>query len=189
MFLMAKTINFCGDSFCANESDASWIAQLASKLEARVLGTGNDGTAHEHSIKSFDPQADVTIFCWTEASRIYHPTHPLNLSSCTLYCTKDQIYEAGLQFYQHIHDLAYFRTRQMRDLYWFDHEILSQYKGIAISLWSFDKTYQFTNAHNFALPPLKSLSNRAQGKINHMNESMNQLLAKKLNNFIRSLHG
>jgi len=184
----ARSINFCGDSFCGSSKKDSWTINLSEKLDATILGFGKGGAAHEHAIQSFDHTADFTIFCWTEASRIYHASYPLNFSSCESLRKENSVYEAGYQYFQHIHNLTHHRERQKRDLYWFDHEVLSQYEGIAISLWCYNKTYNFVNAHNFDLSPLKSISTRAQGTVNHMNKSANQLIAKKIFNHIRSLN-
>ena len=77
LFLMMKTINFCGDSFCMNESEKSWCVILAKKLNAKIVGFGKGGTAHEHAIKSFNPKSDINIFCWTEYNRVYHKKYLL----------------------------------------------------------------------------------------------------------------
>ena len=36
----------------------------------------------------------------------------------------------------------------MRTLYWFDKEVLSRYKGTAVHLFCFEKTYHFENGLN-----------------------------------------
>ena len=184
---MDKTINFCGDSFCANSSEKSWIVQLSNMLNAKLNGTGKDGSAYEHAIKSFNPDDDITVFCWTESSRIYHPTVSLNQFSCEEMRSKNKIYEAGYQFFRYLHNPEYSRERQIRDLYWFDNEILYNYKGLAVSLWGFWKTYDFKYAHTIDMPSLKSFSVQAPGSVNHTTEEMNTLLAKKIYNFIIKL--
>jgi len=187
---MVKTVNFCGDSFCADTSQYSWVTLLSNKLDATLLGTGKEGSAHEHAIQTFDPRSDITIFCWTEANRLYHPEYPLNSESSITHRKKNVIYEAAYQFYQHIHNKAYCIERQKRDLYWFDKEILSNYKGIAICLWCFERTYYFKHAHNFELPPLTGIKNKeTEDNINHMNKQMNKLIAHKIYNFIRKING
>ena len=77
---MTKTINFCGDSFCANTGEDSWTTILSRLLGYKICGTGKNGASYEHAIKTFDPTATATVFCWTEIHRIYHPVESLNFS-------------------------------------------------------------------------------------------------------------
>ena len=56
-----------------------------------------------------------------------------------------------------------------RELYWFDHEVLSQYKGVVLHCWSFNLAYQFKHGITFETP-LISLTQPLQRNINHFTE-------------------
>ena len=50
-----KTLNYCGDSFAPKTTDKNrWHLLLANKLNAKIIGFGLQGSAHEHAIKSFN---------------------------------------------------------------------------------------------------------------------------------------
>ena len=103
---MMKTINFCGDSFCMNESEKSWCVILAKKLNAKIVGFGKGGTAHEHAINSLDLSADYTVFCWTDAHRLHHEKYALNMASVETF--RNDVYHAAHLFYKHLHDFELF---------------------------------------------------------------------------------
>ena len=52
---MAKTLNYCGDSYCASDDLNSYTTILAALLGVEILGFGQRGGAHETAIRSFDP--------------------------------------------------------------------------------------------------------------------------------------
>jgi len=165
-----KTINFCGDSFCQNEQvSAAWTVLLAYKLNASIVGWGKGGYAHEHAIQTFDDTADYTIFCWTEAHRIYvDKTYSTNLCNIEAMCAPDKLDlssgvklrqpvpipiptkrdKATYAYYKYLYKPTLHHERQIRDLYWFDNVVLSKYKGVAIHLFCFQNTYTFTNGIN-----------------------------------------
>jgi len=150
---MDKTLNFCGDSFCATaDREWSWTTLLAEHFDARIVGLGKSGSAHEHAIKSFHPNADITVFCWTEKSRVYHPTHSINFSITNHGKLEDRVLKAGYAYYKYLYDEQYAQSRQYRDLFWFDHEILSQYAGKCIHLWCFEATYAFNHGYTHSEP-------------------------------------
>lgn len=139
-------INFCGDSFCSKGVDFSWTTILANKLGANVLGLGISGIAHEHAIKSFDPSADITIFTWTDYERIYHKEYILNKTRAKKLSSVSEPHRICHEFYEQVHDYDLAKERQMRDMYWFDHAILSNYKGKAFHAYSRSKLYTFKNS-------------------------------------------
>ena len=113
---MMKTINFCGDSFCMNESEKSWCVILAKKLNAKIVGFGKGGTAHEHAIKSFNPKADINIFCWTEYNRVYHKKYLLNFNNVDKNINqKNKVYAAAKVYYKYLHDYTY--AKEYYDFY------------------------------------------------------------------------
>ena len=105
-----KWINYmnCGDSFCklTKNSDVAWTTLLASKLNANIIGYGKSGAAHEHAIKTFDSKADYTIFCWTEAHRLYHVKYPLSIASAENDQHKHRIYGAANVYYKYLHNMV-----------------------------------------------------------------------------------
>jgi hypothetical protein len=145
-------INFCGDSFCRSDKPHSWTTLLARHLNADIIGLGKDGTAHEHAFRTFNHKSDYTIFCWTEPHRLYHPVYSINMAKCEDYKDSDPVYAAGHDYYKHIHDWDYMTELQNREFYWFDNEILSNYSGSIVHLYSFyTPTYKFRHGHDTRL--------------------------------------
>lgn len=188
---MAKTINFCGDSFCASDHENSWTNILTNLLGYSTFGRGKDGSAHEHAIQSFNPNADITVFCWTEPHRLYHSNYAINMNACDSHRKEIPIYEAAYQFYKQIHELQYFNDRQKRDLYWFDHEVLSKYIGTIIHLWNFNKTYNFIHGLTVKRCLINFSSTHKENTkiLNHLSFEQNKLLANKLYKLLRNENG
>ena len=46
-------------------------------------------------------------------------------------------------YYMYLYDDEFSEEKQIRDLYWFDNEVLSKYQGKAIHLFGFKQTYNF----------------------------------------------
>jgi len=161
-----KTINFCGDSFCEHHRVLdSWTKLLAHKLNVSIVGWGKGSSAHEHAIKSFNNTADCTVFCWTEAHRIYvDTTYTTNLWNLEAMFNPDKLGlspamklqqktptnrdKAAYTYYKYLYNPSLHFQKQIRDLYWFDNVVLSKYKGLAIHLFCFNNTYTFTNGIN-----------------------------------------
>jgi hypothetical protein len=183
------TINFCGDSFCAKVGPLAWTSILANKLNAEIVGTGVSGSSHEQAIVSFNSKSDYTVFTWTEYNRLYKKDYPINTANTEVFKDKDVVYKAASWYYKYLHDKEYARMRQIRDLYWFDKEILAAYKGICLHLFCFEKTYTFSNGknNNILLYPLSSNNEKLKdqtGIYNHFttieNKALAELLAKQL---------
>jgi len=186
---VANTINFCGDSFCADTRQFSWITLLSNKLGATVLGTGKIGSAHEHAIQTFDSRSEITIFCWTEPYRLHNTELGvgINMTSCEKFKGTAPIWDAAYNYYKYLHNNELSVKRQIRDLYWFDREVLSNYKGKLIHMWSFKKTYSFLHGVEIEFPLISLMSRSANEKhINHLDVKYNHLLADKLYKLIRS---
>lgn len=171
------TINYCGDSFVASDSSHSWTSLLAKKLEAQILGLGKKGSATEHAINTFNPLANITIFAWTESSRLYHPAVSINTASVEELSTP--IHKAARLYYKFLHSFETADEKQRRLLYWFDHEVLSQYKGIAIHLWGFKQTYVFKHGINY-LPVLVTKRDDAKAVANHFSLEQNEKFCETL---------
>lgn len=184
---MGKTINFCGDSYCADaDTDWSWPVALSHLLQAKIIGLGKGGSAHEHAFKTFDTTADYTVFCWTEAHRIYHPLYAINMASCEHKPQRE--FQAARDFYKYLHDYDLYRDKQHREFYWFDHKILSNYKGIVLHFWCFENTYDWK--HGTVLDyTLFSKTTDDRGLRNHMTEAQNLSLANDAYKLIRRYNG
>ena len=176
-------INFCGDSFCASKSEYAWCNLLSNKLNAKTIGLGKSSSAHEYAIKSFNANANITIFCWTEPHRLYHKKYEINSNSAEFY--KDKIIEMKIatEYYKYLHDYAYAKQRQIRDLYWFDNVILSQYKGKIIHYFSFNYStfYKFKNGYTYNKPLDKIFKIKTSNNIdifNHLSIDDNKKLAQ-----------
>jgi len=193
-----KTINFCGDSFCKEEAGkAAWTYLLSDMLQATIIGFGQGGSAHEHAIKSFDEQADYTIFCWTEPHRLYvNDRYSINFSTIEYNYKLDkklnQRDTAAYAYYRCLHNSKLDIDRQTRDLYWFDNVVLSRYSGVAIHIPCFDTIYQFTNGINIKdILGHKRLVHKLQNGdksteyANHLTEQQNFELADKIYNIIK----
>ena len=126
---------------------------LAKKLDASIIGYGKESSAHEHAIKSFTFDANITVFCWTEPHRLYHTTLGINMKSAIRYAEVEPAMKAAVDYYKYIHNKEYAEERQIRDLYWFDNEVLSHYKGKIIHFFSMSQIlYEFRNGYTNNIP-------------------------------------
>jgi len=187
-----KTINFCGDSYCAwldENTKESWAVQLADKLEAKIVGQGLGASAYEHAIKSFNPKADFNVFCWTQSSRLYHKNYKCRYQSGVAHFKNAKPLELlslmGEAFYREFYNKEYFDELQKRSLYWFDHEVLSNYSGTSVHLFGFDRTYTFINGLNYGRV-LKTVSDISEVLVNHMTYENNTLVADEVYELINS---
>ena len=178
-------INFCGDSFCKSNSEESWTRQLATRLDAEILGLGSSGTALEHAFKTFDPTADYTIFCWTEPHRLYHPKYPINFTRCETEKSNSKLYGAGFVYYKYLHNYEVAEARYVRELFWFDQCVLKEYAGKAIHLFSFECLYEFENGVTFFNPlnlrrDVPFALDNSKEVANHFSVEQNKQLADEL---------
>lgn len=186
--MVNPTIKYCGDSFCTGQTADSYCVQLASLLDVKIVGFGQVGTAHEHAIQSFDSNTTYTVFCWTEPHRLYHKQYALNMNSCEALRNQNSVYSTAYNYFKYLHNFDISIERQIRDLYWFDREILSKYKGQCVHLWSFNKTYDFIHGTTINTP-LSTLAHRTpleKQTQNHLDSNSNRLLATKLYNLLRN---
>ena len=193
-----KTINFCGDSFCQKESDInnrslSWTTLLADKLNASITGWGGSGSAPEHAIQTFDNTADYTVFCWTDPNRLYvNPDYSANMNnqrrrfSHQLGGLHNNIAKAAYAYYKYLHNIPIAEQRFKRELYWFDHVILSNYRGVAVHLSCFNVQHVFTHGINTDTPLNAMRSRDVKNELNnHFTEQENFELADKLYSIIK----
>lgn len=180
-----KTINFCGDSYCATDDKLdSWPVLLARLLNYKAMGFGKDGSSYEHAIQTFDEAADATVFCWTEPHRLYHPVKPINTATARDYKDKSNFYAAAHGYYKYLHIEQYHIDRAERDKYWFDNVRLKYYRGKILHLFSFETArYPFKNGVICSRTPLKTIAlpgGLDMGYANHLSRENNIKLAESL---------
>jgi len=199
---LMKTINFCGESFSQKEPNKdnyslSWTTLLANKLNASIIGWGKPGAAYEHAIQSFDNTADYTIFCWTDPNRLYVNSEysamigDLNEDIRIKGGIKADKDKAAYAYYKYLHNIPVAKQRFKRELYWFDHAILSNYKGVAIHLPCFRTYYTFTHGININTPLDDMRSKNVEWwkeLANHFTNQENVRLADKIYNIIKEHH-
>ncbi len=176
---MRKTIQFCGDSFCAHVK--GYPSKLAALLNANIVGLGKIGSAHEHAIQTFNTNIDYTVFCWTEANRIYSD-RPSSMGQARQNKEKDIYYTSLNLYFNYVHDTDWYDRRQIRDLYWFDHEVLNKSNSKIIHCFGFKHTYTFKNGFTLSKPISSlfstGLRNRPEGSFrNHLNSADNEIFA------------
>ena len=167
---------------------------MANSLDnTTIVGEGISGAAHEHTIQTFNAEADINIFCWTEAQRFYHKTYYINGSSIERLIkqkTKMPVYQAAGIYYKYLHDFEYAEKRQYRDLYWFDQEILSKYKGTAVHLWSFQNIYMFKHGITMTQPITKVFQTYPEKSelptLNHLSLEDNKKLAEIVLKYLKN---
>jgi len=200
--LMADTIQFCGDSFCADTDEISWTTILAKKLGAIIIGKGRRGTAHETVFKTFKTNATYTVICWTDANRVHVPTrdhaalpgatrrfHPLSSSYKK---SEGKFLTAALGYYKYLHSIDYVKQRQQRELYWFDQTVLSKSNSKIVHLFCFNKTYTFDNGYTHD-KPIKSMYNSLEPDknvtySNHLSPEDNDNLARQVYTYLELTH-
>ena len=195
-----KTINFCGDSFCqlepnVNNRSLSWTTLLADKLNASIIGWGKPGAAHEHAFNCYDEQADYTIFCWTDPNRLYvNSEYSANIGDLNDFVYQlgglhDKLKKAAYAYYKYLHNISVAKQRFKRELYWFDHTILNNYKGVAVHLPCFDIWHVFTHGINTNTPLDAMRSKDLKNELmNHFTKQENARLADKIYNIIKEHH-
>lgn len=155
-------IGFFGDSFVHEISNPhSWyykydtfLKRIKDHYNADIVNLGVGGSSYwDVMLKQFRPYEnnlpDVCVFCWTDFSRVYHPT-VRNIGSWTLapHKWKDTHYShllnyktirAGKEYFTHLYDHEKAKQESVASFYYYDREVLApiQHKTKIIHLWSF----------------------------------------------------
>ena len=139
-----KTIGFFGDSFCASNQQESWCNILQEKLGAdRIRWFGNPGKSiwsvffHYNNLIKENKVPDISVFCWTEPYRLYHPKHILSANTEPLEGVDPNIYKALEQYWIHLHDYDKDEMAYEYALKHYDQHILSKVKSDIVQMWSF----------------------------------------------------
>jgi len=155
-------IGFFGDSFVFEMSNPhSWyykydtfIKRIKNHYNAEIVNLGVGGSSYwDVILKQFPPHLnnlpDVCVFCWTDFSRVYHPT-VRNIGTWTTLKRKwkDIHYNhilnrkelnAGREYFNHLYDHEKSLKESVSAFYHYDREVLApiQHKTKIIHLWSY----------------------------------------------------
>jgi hypothetical protein len=193
-----KSIGFFGDSFCASNQSESWCNILQEKL-----GCGGSRSFGEpgRSIWSVFFQynrlieqnrvPDISVFCWTEPYRLYHPKHILSANTQPLEGVDPNIYKALDEYWIHLHSYDKDEMAYEYALKHYDQNILSNVDSEIVQMWSFrpfetaDKdagiklnTGTFIDESVYAFSGGKDTW--GHGDINHMTVEQNQRWADRV---------
>ena len=190
-----KTIGFFGDSFCASNQPESWCNILQEKLGAnRIRWFGEPGRSIWNTMFKFNKLIaqnrvpDISVFCWSEPYRLYHPELILSLNTKPLEGIDPNIYNTLDNYWKYLHstekdDMAYEYA-----LKHYDQNILSEVNSEIVQMWSFrpENSFKLTTG-TFIDESMFEFSKGAGvkdgwgiGTVNHMTEEQNQQWADKV---------
>ena len=190
-----KTIGFFGDSFCASNQPESWCNILQQKLDARrIRWFGNPGKSIWSVFFQFNKLIeqnrvpDISIFCWTEPHRLYHPELILSIGTQPLEGVDPNIYKTLDNYWKYLHNTEKSEIAYEYALKYYDQNVLSKVDKQIVQMWSFkpDKDIKLTTG-TFIDESMFEFSKSAGVKdgwgidtINHMTEEQNQQWAEKV---------
>ena len=191
-----KTIGFFGDSFCASNQPESWCNILQEKLGAnRIRWFGNPGKSIWSVFFQFNKLIeqnrvpDISVFCWTEPYRLYHPELILSLNTEPLEGVDPNVYKTLDNYWKYLQhsekdDMAYKYA-----LKYYDQNVLAKLKNKTIvQMWSFKpdtdiklSTGTFIDESMFTFSKSAGVKDGwGIGTINHMTEEQNKEWADKV---------
>jgi hypothetical protein len=193
-----KTIGFFGDSFCASNQPESWCNILQDKLGCeKPRWFGKPGRSiwsvffqYNKLIKE-NKVPDISIFCWTEPYRLYHPKLILSANTEPLEGVDPNVYKTLDNYWKYLHNYDKDEMAYEYALRYYDQNVLSGINKKIVQMWSFRP---FETAGKDAQLILKSgtvidesLYSFSGGKdawgrgtINHMTEQQNKEWADKV---------
>jgi len=196
-----KTIGFFGDSFCASNQPESWCNILQQKLGAkRIRWFGNPGRSiwsvffQYNKLIQQNQAPDISVFCWTEPYRLYHPKHTLSANTQPVEGVDPNIYKALDQYWIHLHNYDKDELCYEYALKHYDQHVLSQVDSEIVQMWSFRPfetagkdagikltTGTFIDESMFAFSKTSGEKDGwGVGTINHMTVEQNQQWAEKV---------
>ena len=149
-----KTIGFFGDSFCASNQPESWCNILQQKLDARrIRWFGNPGKSIWSVFFQFNKLIeqnrvpDISIFCWTEPHRLYHPELILSIGTQPLEGVDPNIYKTLDNYWKYLHNTEKSEIAYEYALKYYDQNVLSKVDKQIVQMWSFkpDKDIKLTD--------------------------------------------
>ena len=139
-----RSIGFFGDSFCADQSDQSWCNLLAEKLGCqRPSYYGSKGESIWGTIFNFNHRIrtntvpDISVFCWTEPYRLYHPRLILTANVVPSKDEDPRIYQALDDYWKYLHNYGKDELAYEYALRHYDSRVLSRVESKIVQTWSF----------------------------------------------------
>ena len=190
-----KTIGFFGDSFCASNQPESWCNILQQKLDCkRIRWFGNPGKSIWSVFFQFNKLIkqnrvpDISIFCWTEPHRLYHPELILSIGTEPLEGVDPNIYKTLDNYWKYLHSTEKSEMSYEYALKYYDQNILSKLDKQIVQMWSFKPntdikltTGTFIDESMFAFSKTAGEKDGwGVGAINHMTAEQNQQWADKV---------
>ena len=196
-----KTIGFFGDSFCASNQPESWCNILQEKLGAnRIRWFGNPGRSiwsvffEYNKLIEQNAVPDISIFCWTEPYRLYHPKHILSANTQPLEGVDPNMYKALDEYWIHLHNYDKDEMAYEYALKHYDQNILSKVNSEIVQMWSFKPFETAEKDANITLTTgtfidesmnafrgdSRGKDGRKLGTINHLTVEQNQQWADKV---------
>ena len=196
-----KSIGFFGDSFCASNKSESWCNILQKKLGcSRPRWFGNPGKSIWSVFFQFNKLIkqnkvpDISVFCWTEPYRLYHPELILSIGTEPLEGVDPNIYKTLDNYWKYLHSTEKSEMSYEYALKYYDQNILSKVDKQIVQMWSFkpfeteDKdagikliTGTFIDESMFAFSKTAGEKDGwGIGTINHMTKEQNQQWANKV---------
>ena len=142
---------------------------------------------------------DISVICWTEPYRLYHPDLILSANTEPLDGVNPAIYQALEEYWKYLHNYDKDELAYEYALRWFDQEVLSKVNSQIIQMWSFrpfetaskDAGIKLT-AGTFIDESIFSFSKSSGesdgwgiGTINHMTPEQNKQWAEKVFKYIQ----
>jgi hypothetical protein len=193
-----NSIGFFGDSFCASNQPESWCNILQEKLGcSRPRWFGNPGKSIWSTIFNFNKLIkqhrvpDVSVFCWTEPYRLYHPSLILSANTQPMEGVDPNVYKTLDNYWKHLHSYEKDELSYEYAIKYFDQNVLTKVKSDIVQLWSFkpfetagkDANIKLTTG-TFIDESIYAFSGGAdawgQGNINHMTVEQNKEWADKV---------
>ena len=139
-----KSIGFFGDSFCADRGPESWCNILSQQLGCgQPVCFGEPGESIWSVFFKFNELIskkrvpDISVFCWTEPYRLYHPKYVLTANTEPMEGVDRKMYEALDQYWIHLHNYDKDEMAYEYALRHYDQNILSKVKSEIVQMWSF----------------------------------------------------
>jgi len=193
-----KSIGYFGDSFCASNQPESWCNILQEKIGAdKIRYFGYPGRSiwsvffQYNKLIEQNAVPDISIFCWTEPYRLYHPRHVLSANTQPLEGVDPNMYKALDEYWIHLHSYHKDEMAYEYALKHYDQNILSKVDSEIVQMWSFkpfetaDKdagiqlsTGTFIDESVYAFSGGKNAWGK--GTINHMTVEQNQQWAERV---------
>ena len=187
-----KTIGYFGDSFCTSKDPQSWCVLLANKLDAEIINYGEEGKSIWTTFFNFknrikqDTVPDISIFCWTEPYRLYHPDLILSANTIPKEGSDPKVYQALEDYWKYLHNYDKDELAYEYAIKYFDQNILSKVNKQIVQMWSFrpfetakkDADIKLTTGV-FIDESMFDFS-KGKGSINHMTAEQNQQWADKV---------